>query len=101
MKIVIATDSFKGSLTSMEAGLAIKEGILKKHPEAKVSVFPLADGGEGTIDALCFNSELKRRELLVSDPFFRPVKAYYAFSKSTAYIEMAKASGLTRLVTTL
>ena len=52
MKVVVAIDSFKGSLTSIEAGMAAKEGILKAHPDANVVVKPLADGGEGTTDAL-------------------------------------------------
>lgn len=52
MKIVVAVDSFKGSLSSMEAGCAIQEGIQKASPEANVIVRPLADGGEGTTDAL-------------------------------------------------
>ena len=52
MKVVIAIDSLKGSLTSMEAGRAIKEGILNILPETEVIVKPLADGGEGTTEAL-------------------------------------------------
>jgi glycerate 2-kinase len=50
MKIVIAMDSFKGSLSSLEAGDAVRDGILKVYPEARVLVCPLADGGEGTVD---------------------------------------------------
>ena len=52
MKVVVAIDSFKGSMTSMEAGHAAEEGILRVHPDAEVLVKPLADGGEGTVDAL-------------------------------------------------
>ena len=52
MKVVVAVDSFKGSMTSMEAGSAVKSGILAAHPDAEVIVRPLADGGEGTTDAL-------------------------------------------------
>ena len=52
MKVVIAIDSLKGSLSSMEAGTAIKDGILAAKPDAEVIVKPLADGGEGTTDAL-------------------------------------------------
>ena len=48
MKVVVAIDSLKGSLTSMEAGIAVKEGILAARPDAEVIVKPLADGGEGT-----------------------------------------------------
>ena len=52
MKVVIAIDSLKGSLSSMEAGMAIKDGVLVAKPDAEVIVKPLADGGEGTTDAL-------------------------------------------------
>lgn len=52
MKVVAAIDSFKGSMTSMEAGNAVKKGILAAKPDAEVVVNPLADGGEGTVDAL-------------------------------------------------
>ena len=52
MKVVAAIDSFKGSMTSMEAGNAVKKGILAAKQDAEVVVNPLADGGEGTVDAL-------------------------------------------------
>ena len=52
MNVVIAIDSFKGSLTSMEAGKSAADGIKKVHPDAEVAVCPLADGGEGTVEAL-------------------------------------------------
>ncbi len=52
MKIVIAIDSMKGSLSSMDGGMAVKEGILRAMPDAQVTVMPLADGGEGTTEAL-------------------------------------------------
>ena len=52
MKVTVAIDSFKGSLSSLEAGSAVKEGILKVYENAEVKVFPLADGGEGTSEAL-------------------------------------------------
>ena len=52
IKAVVAVDSFKGSLTSLEAGEAVKRGILRACPDADVTVLPLADGGEGTIDSI-------------------------------------------------
>jgi len=52
MKIVTAIDSFKGSMTSMEAGLAVTEGIHRVDSDVDVQIRPLADGGEGTVDAL-------------------------------------------------
>ena len=60
MKIVIAIDSFKGSMTSEEAGNAAKEGILRALPDAEVIVRPMADGGEGTVDALAAGRSLRR-----------------------------------------
>ena len=51
MKVVVAIDLFKGSMTSMQAGMACKEGILAAMPKADVVVRPLADGGEGTVTA--------------------------------------------------
>ena len=51
MKAVVAIDSFKGCLTSLEAGQAAKEGILRVYPDAQVALLPLADGGEGTVEA--------------------------------------------------
>lgn len=52
MRIVVAMDSFKGSLTSLEAGNAVRDGIMKADPSACVTVCPMADGGEGTVEAL-------------------------------------------------
>ena len=97
MKITVAMDSFKGSLTSTEAGEAVKRGILRAVPDAEVTVIPLADGGEGTIDAIAPYIKSCRRELVVTGPLGDPVTAYYIYepASKTAYIEMAKASGLT------
>ena len=52
MKIVVAVDSFKGSLSSLDAGGAVRDGILRAFPDAEVEVCPLADGGEGTMESL-------------------------------------------------
>ena len=68
MKVVVAIDSFKGSLTSIEAGMAAKEGILIAHPDANVVVKPLADGGEGTTDALIAGLGGERIDLTVTGP---------------------------------
>ena len=54
MKVVIAIDSFKGSVSSLEAGEAAKNGVLDVYPEADVSIMPLADGGEGTVETLVY-----------------------------------------------
>jgi len=95
MNIVIAMDSFKGSLTSTEAGNAVKEGFLSADPSLRISVLPLADGGEGTIDELMPYVGGQKKHLTVSDALGRPVDSYYMFAGKTAYIEIAKASGIT------
>ena len=99
IKAVVAVDSFKGSLTSMEAGEAVKRGILRACPDAEVTVLPLADGGEGTIDAIAPFTGGISRTIPVSDPLGRQREASYILDPDnrTAYIEMAKAAGLTLL----
>lgn len=97
MKVVIAIDSLKGSLSSMEAGTAIKDGILAAKPDAEVIVKPLADGGEGTTDALIEGMTGERIDLTVTGPMHTPVDAYYGYLKdtNTAVMEMASAAGIT------
>ncbi|MCL2865576.1 MAG: glycerate kinase [Lachnospiraceae bacterium] len=96
MKIVIAIDSFKGSMTSMEAGFAAKEGILRSKPEAEVIVMPLADGGEGTTDALIEGLGGEKINLTVTGPLHKPINTYYGYLKesNTAVMEMAGAAGI-------
>ena len=98
-RVVVAVDSFKGSLTSQEAGEAVKRGILRACPDAKVTVLPLADGGEGTIDSIALFVGGTTKTIPVSDPLGRQIKASYVYvpDSRTAYIEMAKAAGLTLL----
>lgn len=81
----------------MEAGLAAREGILRVHPEAQVVVKPLADGGEGTVDALIEGMGGERIDLTVTGPLGKPVPAYYGYLKETdtAIMEMASAAGIT------
>ena len=97
MKVVIAIYSLKGSLSSMEAGMAIKDGILAAKPDAEVIVKPLADGGEGTTDALIEGMNGERIDLTVTGPMHTPVDAYYGYLKdtNTAVMEMASAAGIT------
>ncbi len=99
MKILIAPDKFKGSLTADQVGEAISRGIKASDPLAEVSVQPLADGGEGTIHVISKSLGLQTRSVSVLDPLFRPINAQYAFLKDCAYIEMSKASGLQLLTT--
>lgn len=97
MKVVVAIDSLKGSLSSMEAGLAIKEGVLAAQPDAEVIVKPLADGGEGTTAALIEGMNGERIDLTVTGPMHTPVDAYYGYLRetNTAVMEMASAAGIT------
>ena len=99
MKIVIASDSFKGSLASMEVAQSIEMGILDVFPSCDVVKLAVADGGEGTTDALCQTLGGETVEILVEDPLGRPVKASYAVLDDghTAVLEMSAASGLTLL----
>ena len=97
MKVVIAIDSLKGSLSSIEAGMAIRDGVLAAKPDAEVIVKPLADGGEGTTDALIEGMNGKRIDLTVTGPMHSPVDAYYGYlaDSHTAVMEMASAAGIT------
>lgn len=94
MKVVVVIDSLKGSLSSIEAGEAAKAGILGANPNAEVIVKPLADGGEGTTEALVagMNGELKTVE--VCGPLNEKVSAQIGMIGETAVIEMAQAAGL-------
>ncbi len=96
MKVVVAIDSLKGSMTSMEAGRAIREGILNVLPDTEVIVKPLADGGEGTTEALVEGLGGELVETEVHGPLETPVKAVYGVIKETgtAIMEMAAAAGI-------
>lgn len=96
MKVIVLMDSFKGSLTSKEAGEAVKAGIEAAGTDADVSVFPFADGGEGTLDAfLAADKGSRRITISVSDPLGRKISASYGvLSDNTAVIEIAQAAGL-------
>lgn len=98
-RIIVAPDSFKGSLTAAQVAEACRLGILDEFPAAKVVCLPLADGGEGTVDALSASAGMMKVKCRVSDPLMRPVEAWYAISSDgrSAVMEMAAASGLTLL----
>lgn len=99
MKIVIAADSFKGSLTSIEAGNAIAEGIRRVDAQTRIIVRPLADGGEGTVETLVQGMDGRIRNVTVTGPLGASVNCQYGILKDgvTAVIEMAGAAGLTLL----
>ncbi len=98
MKIVIAIDSFKGSISSIEAGTAVSNGIYHVFPDAEISIYPLADGDEGTSNALVNGLGGTFRSVSVSDPLSREISAEYGIlPDKTAVIEMASAAGITLL----
>lgn len=96
VKVVVAIDSFKGSLSSLELGNAIEKGIKKVYSKAEVIKVPIADGGEGTVEALVEGTGGKFVEIEVHDPLMQPIRAKYGIlgNGKTAVIEMATASGL-------
>lgn len=96
MKIVIAPDSFKGSMSAREASLAIQRGIKKVLPEAETVLVPIGDGGEGTMDSLVAVTNGRKVEVTVTGPLREPVQAAYGIlgDRQTCIIEMASASGL-------
>lgn len=97
MKIVVAIDSLKGSLSSLEVGSAISEGIHRVMDDAKVVVRPLADGGEGTVEALALGMNGRIENVKVTGPLGDMVKASYGIidETQTAIIEMSAAAGIT------
>ena len=97
MKVVVAIDSLKGSLSSIEAGEAIKSGVLKVMPEAEVCVRPLADGGEGTVEALALGMGGKLETVEVTGPLGKKVNCVYGIleESKTAIMEMSGAAGIT------
>ena len=96
MKIVIAPDSYKESLSALEVARAIEAGFRAVFPDADYVCLPVADGGEGTVDAMVAASGGRRVEATVSGPLGEPLRAGYGLTGdgATAVIEMAAASGL-------
>ncbi len=94
MKVLICPDKFKGSLTADEVVTSVEQGLLRFDPKIEVIKLPLADGGDGTLDVLEANLNVERIYLQVSDPLGRPIETYYIKNRDTAFIEMAKSSGL-------
>ena len=77
MNVVIAIDSFKGSMTSLEAGESASTGIRRIYPDADIAIRPLADGGEGTVDALTLGCGGTRTQVCVTGPLEKPVLCSY------------------------
>lgn len=95
MKVIVAIDSLKGSLSSLEAGKAVEDGIKKAIPTAEVMIRPVADGGEGTVTALTTGLQGSLEKVAVTGPLGQKVEAAYGIlPDKTAVIEMAEAAGL-------
>ena len=96
MKILVAPDSFKESLSAIQVAEAISMGVLKIIPNAEIIKTPISDGGEGLLDALVNDKNGKIIKVKVYDPLYRSIAAEYGILNegTTAVIEMAKASGL-------
>lgn len=99
MKIVVASDSFKGSLSSVEVAQAAASGIHTVDPHCEVVMVNVADGGEGTMEAIVEALGGEIITIIVHDPLGRPIAARYGIANQTAIIEMAAASGLPLLTT--
>jgi glycerate kinase len=97
--VVFAPDSFKGSLTSVQVARALATGWVRGRPGDRISLAPLADGGEGTLVAIEAAGGWEWREAEVADPLGRPVRARWLRSTdgARAFVEMAEASGLSRV----
>lgn len=99
MKVLIAIDSLKGSLTSLQAGQAAAEGIKRVYPDAETDILPIADGGEGTVDALVLGMNGRKEIIEATDPLGRKIDCAYGIisDSNTAVIEMSAAAGITLL----
>lgn len=96
MRVLIAMDSFKGSLSSLQAGNAVKEAVLLADARAEVAVHPIADGGEGTVEAVCAAVGGQLTEVTVTGPLGEPVRAQYGILPGkVAVMEMSAAAGIT------
>jgi glycerate kinase len=96
MQIIVAPDSFKGSMSAVEAANSIEKGIKKVFPDAKVIKIPIADGGEGTVEAIVMGSGGRYKEAVVTGPLGGKLKAQFGIlPDGSAVIEMAAASGIT------
>ncbi len=100
LSVTIAIDSFKGSMSSLEAGRAAENGILKLYPDAVTHLFVVADGGEGTVEALTYHAKgCTKEQALVSNPLGEKIWASYFIKtdddgSKTAIMEMASVAGL-------
>ncbi|MEV5169900.1 glycerate kinase [Streptomyces flaveolus] len=95
-RVLIAADKFKGSLTAVQVAERVTAGLRRVVPNLRVEALPVADGGDGTVDA-AVAAGFERREVRVAGPLGQEVTAAFALRDGTAVVEMAEASGLQRL----
>ena len=88
-RVILAFDSFKGCASSQEIAASARQGIIDVFPECAVVVVPVADGGEGTVEAICSNMSVERVSCRVHDPLMNPMEAAYGITSdgSTAILE--------------
>ena len=94
MKIVIASDSFKGSMSSLDVATAASAGVIEVYPDSEIVSVNVADGGEGTVEAIVDALGGEIVKVQVSDPLERKIETSYGIAGETAILEMAAASGL-------
>ncbi len=94
MKILIAPDKFKGSLSAKEVCLAIQAGLLETRKQRNIVCQPMADGGDGSLEVIADHINFEKVFIETVDPLGRPILSYYLCSKKRAFIELASASGL-------
>ena len=94
MKIVIASDSFKGSMSSLDVATAASAGVIEVYPDSEIVSVNVADGGEGTVEAIVDALGGEIVKVQVSDPLGRKIETSYGIAGETAILEMAAASGL-------
>ncbi|NUP39631.1 MAG: glycerate kinase, partial [Streptomyces sp.] len=95
-RVLIAADKFKGSLTAVQVAEHVAAGLRSAVPGVEVAALPVADGGDGTVDA-AVAAGFARHTVRVTGPLGEPVEAAYALREGTAVVEMAEASGLRHL----
>ena len=95
-RVLVAPDKFKGSLPALAVAEAVASGVRRVRPEVEVATLPVADGGDGTLDA-ALASGFERVDVTVTGPTGEPVRTAYARRDGTAVVEMADACGLSRL----
>jgi glycerate kinase len=98
MRILVAPDSFKGSVSSVEVARALAAGWLRARPDDRVALAPLADGGEGMLDALAASGDWLELPATARDPLMRPMDGRFLRRGREAVVELAVASGLSRLL---